>query len=379
MTTKANEEDWKCELQNILYLKGRAAVRIKVKPISNRTLATREATLFLCMRQLHELGFDIQSINSIKGKHIEALVERWMAEGIAAGTIQNRLTTLRTLCSWLGKSGIVQRTEKYGEGHHPDRLKRAVVATEDKSWSAKGISPEAMIRAANEIDRHVGLQMKVIHAFGLRREEAVQFKPHKVDEGDVLRIRDGTKGGRERMVPVENDYQRQVLQEAKGSVSKWDSHIGAPGKTLKQNLDRFSYVMKKLGLTKKGLGATAHGLRHQRLNDIFEEIAGVPSPVRQMTAGGEGGVTKGDPYLWKRAQQKVSHVAGHARLSISTAYTGSPRSVASITDSAPDSSSAPRLQWTYSSLPITITPTGDVRPVAPQEDVRVSGFSGGRR
>jgi hypothetical protein len=59
---------------------------------------------------------------------------------------------------------------------------------------------------------------------------------------------------------------------------------------------------------------TAHGLRHQRLNDIFEEVAGVPSPVWQAAS-----IIKGDPAKWKQANQKVSSVAGHARLSISTA------------------------------------------------------------
>ena len=102
----------------------------------------------------------------------------------------------------------------------------------------------------------------------------------------------------------------------------------------------FTYIMAKMGITRKDLGVTAHGLRHQRLNDIFEEVAGVPSPVRQ--AGGR--IVMGDPELWKQAQQKVSNVGGHARLSISSAYTGSVTSVGK-----------PRLDWTAGLTQMRVT------------------------
>lgn len=364
--------DWKGELQEVLHLHGRVTARGKTKPVSNRTLAVRESVLFQCMEQIRELGYDIQSIRSLKTKHIEALVEHWVGEGISAGTIQNRLSYLRALCKWIGKDGMIPPTEEFAERYYPGRLKRTVAAVTDKSWSAKGLSAEEVIVAVAQEDRYVAMQLKVIHAFGLRREEAVQFKPHKVDEGGVLRIREGTKGGRERMVPVESDYQRQVLAEAKAAVSIWDGHIGHPGKSLAQNLRRFSYVMERMGLTKKDLGATAHGLRHQRLNDIFEEVAGVPSPVRQMSgldsmSGSDAVVVeKGDPYLWKAAQQKVSHVGGHARLSISTAYTGSQQSLrkgkaADLAGKEGEQEGGKKkgrtggLDWTFSATPIRMT------------------------
>lgn len=340
---KKHEGDWKRELQDILQMKGRVTARGKTKPVSNRTLHAREMVMFMCMKQIREMGYDIQSVRSLKGKHVDALVARWKEEGISGGTIQNRLSNLRALCKWIGKEGMVQRTEKYAEaGEDPKRLKREVVSREDKSWTARGVIPERMIQEVSLVDTRVGLQLKLIHAFGLRREEAIQFRPHVVDEGGVLRIREGTKGGRERMVPVESDNQRAVLEEAKRYVPRWDGHMGRPRKTLKQNIDHFSYVMAKMGITRKDLGVTAHGLRHQRLNDIFEEVAGIPSPVRQ--AGGGQRIVTGDPELWKQAQQKVSNVAGHARLSISSAYTGSVTSVGK-----------PRLDWTAGQAQMRIT------------------------
>ncbi len=48
---------------------------------------------------------------------------------------------------------------------------------------------------------------------------------------------------------------------------------------------RFGYVPRKFGITSKGLGITAHGLRHEAL--IEEYIA--PPPARSRRCGAVGG------------------------------------------------------------------------------------------
>jgi len=210
----------------------------------------------------------------------------------------------------------------------PDKLQRTTAAMEDKSWSAKGIDIQRIIELVMAYDKYVGLELKLIHAFGLRREEAIQFRPHRADEGFYIRVRNGTKGGRERLVIIENDYQRQVLDEAKAFCRAPNGHTGWPDKDLQQSIRRFQYVLNQFGLTKDKLGVTAHRLRHQRLNDMFEEIAGVPASVRQLAQLKEGKpLENADPDLLLAARHKTTTAAGHARLSITTAYTGSNRSV----------------------------------------------------
>lgn len=330
--------DWKKELMTLLWMKGRVSSgKGKQKPVSDRTLDAREAVLFMCMKQVRAMGFDIKSVYSLRGKHIEALLDKWKADGIGAGSIQNRLAILRALSRWIGKEGLVLPTRHYSLDA-PERLRRQVSATDDKSWSARGVDPAQVIAMIAGLDHYVAMQLRLMDAFGLRREEAIQFKPHVCHQGNQLRVRDGTKGGRERMIPIESDKQRKVLEDAKQIVARWDGAIATPEQSLKQNLNRFDYIMQRAGLTKKGLGITAHGLRHQRLNDEFEQIAGVPSPVRQMS--GVPVIIKGDPEKWKQAQQKVSSIAGHARLNIAAAYTGSAQSV-----------KTPRLDWTAGLLP----------------------------
>ncbi|MEL1798181.1 hypothetical protein V2W46_19645, partial [Acinetobacter baumannii] len=87
---------------------------------------------------------------------------------------------------------------------------------------------------------------------------------------------------------------------------------GHPDHDLKQALRRFTYVLERFGITKNGLGVTPHGLRHQHLNDLYERIAGAPSPVRS------GSLTADiDQLTHDIARARVSQEAGHARLAIS--------------------------------------------------------------
>lgn len=59
------------------------------------TRANRERILHLVANQLVELGFRHMNADSLKPKHVEALVERWKAEQVATGTIKNRMSAIR--------------------------------------------------------------------------------------------------------------------------------------------------------------------------------------------------------------------------------------------------------------------------------------------
>jgi hypothetical protein len=49
---------------------------------------------------------------------------------------------------------------------------------------------------------------------------------------------------------------------------------------LKQNMVRFGYVLRTFGITSKGLGITAHGLRHEALIEEYIAITGQEPPPR---------------------------------------------------------------------------------------------------
>src|SRR5690606_8053968 len=44
---------------------------------------------------------------SLKGKHVEALLQRWQAEGLSAGTLKNRMAHLRWWAEKIGKAGVI--------------------------------------------------------------------------------------------------------------------------------------------------------------------------------------------------------------------------------------------------------------------------------
>lgn len=94
--------------------------------------------------------------------------------------------------------------------------------------------------------------------------------------------------------------------------SRQDS-LSDPRLSLKQAYGRFYYVLGKAGITRAAFGVTAHGLRHQYANDKYEQLTGVPSPVR----GGPRGLD--DPEV----RIAVARDLGHARKQISSTYLGS--------------------------------------------------------
>lgn len=311
---------WKSELVQLLSEKGRrsAPQRGRMKPVSDRTTDARQAVLFLAFRQLHELGFAIKSVHALREKHVRALITRWEEEGLTASTLQNRISHLRTLAQWLGKGGMVRASNEYVSD--PSRVRRTGMATYDHSWSSAGVDVERVLGMVSAMDAYVGLQLRLCHAFYLRREEAVMFRPHRADKGEHIEVLDGTKGGRMRIVPITTEYQRQVLAEAKARVRSRNGHVGDPNRDLMQALNRFTYVVRRCGVSKQALGITPHGLRHQGLNDTFEALAGVPSPIR--CAEPAKVIAAADPEKVEHARQVVAEIAGHSRLSISGSYIG---------------------------------------------------------
>jgi len=87
--------------------------------------------------------------------------------------------------------------------------------------------------------------------------------------------------------------------------------------SLKQSLKRFDNVMQKAGVTRKQLGVTAHGLRHQFAQEFHVELTDVRAPVR-------GGDVCADPETLKAALLEIARQLGHNRAQIVNAYCGSP-------------------------------------------------------
>lgn len=307
------------------YEKGRRVV-------SHATRDDREKRLFQCFKQLWELGFRIEHPSNLASKHVEALVAYWTGQlpmmvkmgkvttpifkVYSPKTIENWLSALRALCGWLGKNDVVKPKKFYATEAHP--LKCTGIAQEDKSWEAANIDFKKIMQDAFDEDSAVAMQLMVMSVFGLRIKEAVMFNVYDSDRGSNLYIKKGAKGGRPRSIEITTVEQREALELVKGfmRLRSGVDHLGSTGRDLEQALQRSYYILKKIGITKKNLGVTAHGLRHGFCQQLMVNMGLIPA----IKGGLPDQMTREERTGIERA---VSEALGHTRPSITTAYGGS--------------------------------------------------------
>lgn len=259
-------------------------------------------------------------------RHIQVMVKVWQREHLSAGTIQGYLSYLRALAMWLGKPGLVRQPDYYGLSR--SEYQRCGSAQRDKTWTAQGIDIDAVIGQVCEYDPRVGASMRLCVTLGLRLKESVMFRPYEnvlpfaatglppeeKAADTYAEIKEGSKGGRPRWIPLDSDLRLSAVRHAQELVKGAESHMGDPHRDLKSNLRRFAYVMEKFGVTGAMLGVTTHGLRHEFLNQHYEEASGHRSPVR-----GGGNVPA---EIDRAARLSVANLAGHGRRRASNAYLG---------------------------------------------------------
>lgn len=313
---------WRTELSQIIDDSNHMSVNGD-RRVGRLTKQARIEKLYLGFNELIELGFKIQNPRNFNEKHIKALASHWETKGLSASTIQNRISVFRTFAEWIGKKGMVKESTAYVSD--PSKVKRSQVAQRDMSWTAAGFDILSKFQEIEAYSKHAAAQLLMIKAFGLRRMEALSFKPNRNwenlegSEHGVIRVRDGTKGGRERILVVRTDEQVHALKYAKEVAgAKPAATIGYPYKSLEESCQHYNYVLRKFGLTKKELGVTGHGLRHQYAHTRFEELADKPAPVK---ANGSQSVQ--DPAVEAYAKARVSEDLGHSRTTITSAYMGS--------------------------------------------------------
>ncbi len=269
---------------------------------SYATQAQRLWMLTLIANQLHELGFRQMNAQSLKPKHVEALIKHWVDAKLAVATIKNRMTALRWWSQKVNRENVIARTnEHYGI---PDRKFVTNVS------KAQTMSAEALAKVK---DTYIRMSLELQQAFGLRREESIKFVPGYADRGDRLVLKDSwTKGGKAREIPIRTDAQRQVLDRAR-QVAGRGSLIPA-NRNYVQQLRTYEGHTSRAGLSK------LHGLRHAYAQQRYQEMTGWPCPAAGGPASAELGVAqkKAD----REARLEISRELGHEREEITAVYLG---------------------------------------------------------
>ena len=258
--------------------------------------------LSLMANQLYELGYRQMKAQSLKPKHVEALTQLWEQQDISIGTRKNRLSVLRWWAKKIGKQNVVARdNEVYGIGSRT-YVPKATKAQELDESKLKEIT-----------DPNVLISVRLQAAFGLRREEAIKFNPTYADQGDHIRLKSGwTKGGRPRTVPITNEAQRQLLEEAKALAN--GGSLIPPHLKYIQQLRHYERQLRNAGLLK------LHGLRHAYAQRRYEELTDWKAPA----AGGPAAksLTSDQRALDRGAREALARELGHEREAISAVYLG---------------------------------------------------------
>jgi len=258
--------------------------------------------------------FKLAKPKNLKSKHIKALVEDWLARGLSAAYIHTMLSMFRVFAVWIGKPNLIGSTVDVVPD--PARKRRVQVATVDKSWSRHSINIMAKLAQIAKSDLRVAMVLELMWRFGLRLKEASLLCPWLADQVVYLDICRGTKGGRDRTHVISTDEQRDLIERAKAVVEDKNACCIPRGMSYRSWQNHVYYLLRTHGITRKTIGTSSHGLRNQHLNDLYEEIADAPSPVR----GGQPGDVK--PEIDRFARQQVAETAGHGRRRSSSAYLG---------------------------------------------------------
>lgn len=289
---------------------------------SHKTCELRGHTLFRLMRTLHAAGMKLISPWKIKPQHIRQLLDsfrdRRAADDLASASIAQYMNILSWWTAVVGQDKAFRDAKAQMD---PSMWARSLMADHDKTWEGNKIDIGKKIDEAWVMEPFVGMALLAQHAFGLRRLESLMFHPKEDYEDGFLKIFRGTKGGRPRVCQISSPWQGKVLEVLSTYCTKTGSNsIGANGNSLATNLNRYKYVMRAIGITKKESGVVGHGLRAGFACRMLDSL-GVKPPVW----GGSG--RSADDEIDKNAYTQVSSALGHSRRAVVGAYIGTVRSV----------------------------------------------------
>lgn len=302
-----------------LFIK-HASTRQNGKVASNRTINARRECLNSSFKQLSELGYRLENPENLNLKHVKALANYWLYEKkIMPKTFEGKLSNLRIFCGWIGKKGMIGSKYEFVQPEDAGLIKCQSAATSSKSWAGNNVDVQDMLIRVDDHDRRLGLMLRVELAFGFRREEVLKCNPHAQDfESFMAVFENHGKGGRARDIQALTPAQRELINHVKQRIPPnetlgWAFNRDGSKASLAQNIARYRNAMSRLGITKKFMGVTGHGLRAQ-----FAENQALALGLIPPSMGGSRGQL--DKKMLKSRLTKISEALGHHRTVVVSAY-----------------------------------------------------------
>lgn len=265
-----------------------------------RTRVQRTTGLQLIARELRAMGHELPSARSIKPKHIDKLVAKWQADGLATGTIKNRLSWVRSWTAGVRKGSVVTK----------DNASLGVALRSMFNGNRAGVTTGAQLAKLGERD---ALAVRLQMAFGMRVEESILFRPEQAVQGDALHMQASwCKGGRARVIPITHERQRMLLDELRSVVG--DGCLVPPGTqshVYRDQLDRRTWAA---GIRDKHKHRHWYAQWRYKILTNRDCTAAGGRPFEQMTAA-----ERRADYA---ARQAITRELGHERRQITDAYLG---------------------------------------------------------
>lgn len=285
------------------------------KRIAQKTKLERGKHMRGFVKRLHKLGYKVENVKNIRNNHVQAVVDSWVEQGMAAATMQTYLSHVRTMMTWAGKPGMVLSPERYVKD--PSIIKRTYSTTTLIGPFENKIDLVPSFRIVGEKQPEMLIQLLLMLSFGMRPREAWMFKPNLSDMGDWVWVESGAKGGRYRKFPVRCEFQRTVLDMAKTYSPSKNASTTPKTYDMARWATRWSTVVRRAaGLDRKNR-CHPHSLRHQYASDVYELLTGHKAPI-SLDFDPKDYIKTVD----RIARLEVARELGHERIQISTSYIG---------------------------------------------------------
>ncbi|MGR6841732.1 integrase domain-containing protein [Aliivibrio wodanis] len=266
--------------------------------------------------------FEIKDLRKIEKSHVQSyagsLNQRFEEEKMSASTAQN----------YLSKINVALSHARCDHQLHINPVKdaglpnRTGIATSNHS-----VTLAEHNHAVNNVSERLGAIITLEREFGLRFKESCLIDAksalQEAINKQVITVEFGTKGGKERTIPISSHTQISALERA-ADIQKHE-HSMIPAEQKWSQFQNQSY--REI----HSLGFTFHSERHHFANHRYEKLTGALSPVlanvphstHHQYLATTLNISKQDArQLDHQARLQISKELGHERISITNNYLG---------------------------------------------------------
>ena len=284
---------------------------------STKTIANKSQQGKQMGAQLWQGGFKLTALEQLNGKSVGLLLDVWQGKradpttgrtrALADSTLENNITTLRQVCHWAGKDGLVPRTTRKLGLVPRERYERGSIA-----WSLK--DPGKGVERIPARFMHIRYAVRLQEAFGLRKKETLRLCVADNDKGSRLYVTKGTKNGRPRWVPVRTAEQRELLNEVRTFQERTPKGTLIVGRDQEGAFKDYRTAFEVAGFTH------GHALRHKYAQDRYQVLTGRPCEKARGLPSFR--LSPADLVEDARAREILARELGHGRVDIVETYVG---------------------------------------------------------